>query len=118
MGLNPKQRVIIRERGNGTEYTFFDRGQRRPVTINSGWKFNGDVLSPTFSPSILTTTPPNEAGDNYRSHSFIRCGKIQYLNDCTHEFAGKTIDLPPLEEWTDGWREYFEEEAKKSDEYR
>ena len=29
-----------------------------------------------------------------RCHSFIRDGKIQYLNDCTHEFAGKTVELP------------------------
>lgn len=117
MRLNPKQRIIIRKNGNETEYIFFDLGQHRPVTINSGWKFNGDVFSPTFSPSILTTTPPNEAGDNYRSHSFIRDGKIQYLIDCSHEFACRTIDLPSLEEWTDGWREYFEEEAAKSHDY-
>lgn len=27
-------------------------------------------------------------------HSFVRDGQIQYLGDCTHEYAGKTVDLP------------------------
>lgn len=26
-------------------------------------------------------------------HSFVRDGKIEFLGDCTHEFAGKTVDL-------------------------
>jgi hypothetical protein len=28
-----------------------------------------------------------------RCHSFVREGKIEFLNDCTHEHAGQTLDL-------------------------
>lgn len=59
------------------------------------WSLNGDVEHPTFSPSILV----NKGGEVPSvpiCHSFIRDGKIQFLNDCTHELAGKTIELPDL----------------------
>lgn len=26
-------------------------------------------------------------------HSFVRNGKIEFLSDCTHELAGKTVEL-------------------------
>lgn len=60
------------------------------------WTFNGDRNNPTINPSVLVTRKmPN--GEE-RCHSFIRDGKIQYLNDCTHEFAGKTVELPDYTE--------------------
>jgi len=59
-----------------------------PVT----WDFNGDVDAPTISPSILTDGHRPER----RCHSFVRSGKIQFLNDCGHELAGQTVELP---EW-------------------
>lgn len=67
------------------------------------WEFNGDFVKPTFSPSYLTWVDPNPKADpikfpkfysGFRCHSFIRDGRIQYLDDCTHELAGKTIDIP------------------------
>ena len=51
------------------------------------WTWNGDTEKPTISPSILVQWP------YHRCHSFIRDGKIEYLSDCTHELAGKTIEL-------------------------
>jgi hypothetical protein len=56
------------------------------------WKWNGDVLKPTLSPSLLTWT------DDVRCHSFIREGRIQFLQDCSHELAGQTVDLLDIEE--------------------
>lgn len=64
------------------------------------WQFNGDYDKPTVNPSVLVTVDipadvkvePNVR----RCHSFIRDGKIQFLSDCTHALAGKTIDLPEL----------------------
>lgn len=56
------------------------------------WGFNKNYNSPTISPSILVQWPGN------RCHSFIRDGKIEYLSDCTHELAGKTIELPNIDE--------------------
>jgi hypothetical protein len=53
------------------------------------WTWNGDVDKPTLRPSILT-----RGGDgDHRCHSFVNDGKVQFLSDCTHEFAGKTLDL-------------------------
>lgn len=65
------------------------------------WSFNGDVEKPTVSPSILVKYPANpnaiEQFKQWRTericHSFITDGKIQFLSDCTHHLAGKTVDL-------------------------
>ena len=60
------------------------------------WQFNGDFDKPTINPSLLVRYPrPN--GDLV-CHSFIRNGRIQYLGDCTHEMAGKTVDIPEWKE--------------------
>lgn len=54
-------------------------------------------MSPTFEPSILVTcrwmASDSEMKDDV-CHSFVRDGRIQFLGDCTHELAGKTVDLP------------------------
>jgi hypothetical protein len=68
------------------------------------WTWNGDLVKPTFTPSVLVTYPANPNADedfkewrNQRiCHSFVTDGKIQFLSDCTHQLAGKTVDLP---EW-------------------
>lgn len=77
------------------------------------WTFNGDLGKPTLSPSVLVRSGHHaqhhtqgancwcdmpDAGFSCQiCHSFVRDGKIQYLNDCTHELAGQTIDLPEME---------------------
>ena len=58
------------------------------------WEFNGDVDKPTVSPSILVRFP--YGGENHVCHSFIREGKIQFLGDCTHRLADKTVELQEL----------------------
>jgi hypothetical protein len=40
-------------------------------------------------------------GHANQCHSFIRNGQIQFLSDCHHELAGKTVDLPEVEELYD-----------------
>lgn len=100
------------------------------------WQWNGDVNKPTFEPSVLVRTtgapegrdimtPEEEAEYDaiyakggreavYASrfgrvcHTFVRNGMVQFLGDCTHEFAGQTVPLPELPEymqstnWSDG----------------
>lgn len=56
--------------------------------FDSRWSFNGDFEKPTFKPSMLAKWP-----NNFVCHSFVTDGKIQFLGDCTHENAGKTMDL-------------------------
>ncbi len=83
-----------------------DKSTPNPLT-GARWGWNGSVDSPTFTPSILVrgTIPITDeeielisAGKpftpvDFVCHSFVRDGRIQYLSDCTHEFAGQTIDL-------------------------
>jgi len=94
------------------------------------WTWNGNAEKPTFTPSVLVwwEEPANigdvqalrrdieaararkEAGAtgdeakipqvSKRCHSFVTDGRIQFLSDCTHEMAGQTVDLPPVEHRT------------------
>jgi hypothetical protein len=60
------------------------------------WEFSGDPVTPTITPSILTTTPvaPGSPGvPTRRCHLFIELGQIRFLSDCWHAFAGKTVPL-------------------------
>lgn len=70
----------------------------------SGWQFDGNEQSPTFSPSLLLTYTGRDAGQGdappARCHSFIRAGMIEFLSDCTHQLAGQTVPLPDYpKEW-------------------
>ena len=55
------------------------------------WKCNGDMENPTVEPSIKVEY--HGADKDTVCHSFVRDGKIQYLSDCTHNMAGKTVDM-------------------------
>lgn len=84
------------------------------------WGFNGDYERPTLTPSILgkhfalsekgradieahfalpleqrPELPPGHRFDGKEvvCHSFVTDGRIHFLGDCTHEFAGQTLDL-------------------------
>lgn len=86
------------------------------------WQFNGDYENPTFSPSFQVRTGHYADGNkdecycNWAErfpneeplsacmrcaicHTFVRNGKIEYLADSTHEYAGKTVDLPTPTKW-------------------
>lgn len=61
------------------------------------WQFNNDLEKPTVSPSILVTWEPHPTkGGKFICHSFVRDGNIEFLTDCTHELAGKTVELPNI----------------------
>jgi len=80
------------------------------VNNSSGWQWNGSLERPTISPSILVRQilygpnkltfnnykgehPPSESCEGI-CHSFIKDGRIEFLNDCTHHLKGQTVDLP------------------------
>lgn len=63
-----------------------------------GWSFDGDYANPTFSPSMLARANYGPENTPHVCHSFVRGGKIQYLNDCTHAMRGQTVELPPWED--------------------
>lgn len=62
-----------------------------------GWTWNQNVDAPTVMPSILTKGGGRICREGeYKEqvcHSFVSDGKVQFLTDCTHEFAGQTVDL-------------------------
>lgn len=68
------------------------------------WSWNSSEARPTITPSVLVRTGREvdpafvrEEGDPpERCHSYVTDGRIQYLDDCTHHLAGKTIDLPSV----------------------
>jgi hypothetical protein len=66
------------------------------IKAKVAWAFSGTVDRPTFSPSILCN-PHLSPGAQGRCHSFVREGRIEFLDDSGHELAGQTVDLPDIE---------------------
>lgn len=80
-----------------------------------GWSFNGNLVAPTFTPSMNETfNLPDMIGHNpdirrFRCHFIITDGVIQFCGDST-EFAGRSL---PLEPWPDETVRYYEALAKE-----
>ena len=64
-----------------------------PNRLKAKWKFDGDMNKPTIRPSLHI-----KIGKKTICHSIITKGMIQYLSDCMHNMAGKTIELPEISE--------------------
>lgn len=85
------------------------------------WTWDGNLEAPTFSPSVLIRTGhysdrPEPLPDGRCSwcveaeteghatmcslcHTFITAGMVQFLSDCTHQYAGQLLALPDLPPW-------------------
>lgn len=55
------------------------------------WTWNGDTEKPSLKPSILSRIETSKSLEI--CHSFVTDGKVQFLGDCTHEFASQTLEL-------------------------
>jgi hypothetical protein len=53
------------------------------------WTWNGDVNKPTLRPSVLTV----QDWIGMRCHTWVNDGQAQFLDDCSHELRGKTVDM-------------------------
>ncbi|MDF0540769.1 DUF6527 family protein [Sphingobium sp. H39-3-25] len=63
------------------------------------WSWDGNAEAPTFSPSVLANGPgPYHVPAFPTCHSFVRSGQIEFLGDCTHAFAGRTVPIPRWDE--------------------
>lgn len=110
----------------GEHYLFYCPGckemHRFQVGVANGpsWTFDGNMEKPTFSPSLLITSGHyvkghlngdscwctyNEEHPNDPApftcgicHLFLKEGKLEFLGDCTHDHAGKTVDLEEIKE--------------------
>lgn len=60
------------------------------------WEFNGDYDKPTFSPSMGANLYQYEK-EHPKCHSFLTDGQWRFLDDCTHEMAGQTVDMIPID---------------------
>lgn len=60
------------------------------------WSWDGDTVSPTFSPSILVQGDFGDERKSLTCHSFVRNGNIEFLGDCSHALAGQTVPMPKL----------------------
>jgi len=98
-----RRRVVDRD-GNPTgEVNFWfwcpgcDAAHRYSTGSGDGprWAFNDDMEKPTFTPSLLNTY--GESGKV--CHLFMTNGQLSFCSDCTHELAGKTVDVPPVPDW-------------------
>jgi hypothetical protein len=122
----------ILRNAQGNRLTWWCPGCDGPHQIAHGdgpgprWGWNGSAEKPTFTPSVLVTghglTPTGqaeadawfEAGNpaptpKFESaptscHSFVVDGQMQFLGDCTHALAGRTVPIPPwpVADWSDG----------------
>ena len=61
------------------------------------WTWDKSMTKPTFSPSLLVLDSV-DGKKRTKCHLFVKKGKIQFLNDCLHELAGKTVDMTPVDE--------------------
>jgi hypothetical protein len=80
--------------------------------LPDGWKFDGNLASPTFSPSFKHTGKQTVivngkwTGESHRGpdgkaldwccHYILAKGVLNYCSDCTHALAGQSVPLPPL----------------------
>lgn len=100
----------IRKLSNG-ELQFYCNGCNGTHTFNDTWSFNDDFESPTINPSILVRGKQPITDEEFDlimkgkkveskplvCHSFIKSGRIQYLDDCTHNLKGQTVELEDIE---------------------
>jgi hypothetical protein len=100
---------------NGADFMFWCPGCKCGhgvwTTARNGnnclWSFNGNLDKPTFSPSLLIRGTCDITDEEHKRimagetitprtfvcHSFVHNGTIQFLTDCTHALAGKTVPM-------------------------
>lgn len=64
-------------------------GGTRQGTPN--WTWNGNIDLPTLKPSIKSTNGKDI------THCWLNDGKVIFLEDCSHELKGQTLDLLDIE---------------------
>jgi hypothetical protein len=65
-----------------------------PIEGPKAWTWNGSLEAPTLSPSVLCRWDEGEERRRVCCHSFVRGGRMEFLGDCTHALAGRTVEIP------------------------
>ncbi|PFG17179.1 hypothetical protein ATK74_1742 [Propionicimonas paludicola] len=76
------------------------------------WQWGGSLDAPTISPSLLVHGHQWAEGESFHKpnhqvapgeattcHSFIKAGQWQFLTDSTHNLAGRTVPMVPVDQW-------------------
>jgi hypothetical protein len=61
----------------------------------ASWKFDGNMDKPTLSPSVRVRG--GSSSPDYCCHFFIRKGIAEFCGDCSHDNAGKKMEVLPDE---------------------
>lgn len=101
--------------GCQTPYTLLDGTEHTPSGLHSlpvyapggvalkqpAWQWDGDLVAPTLTPSILTRIHPYSDTSEPLGicHSFLTAGVFHFLADCTHQYAGQQVPMPDLPQW-------------------
>lgn len=51
------------------------------------WTWNGSTTAPTLLPSVLSE------GHDFRCHSWVNAGEVEFLDDCSHELRNTNVPL-------------------------
>lgn len=62
------------------------------------WKFNGDMINPTFTPSFKHIVGRGKKESPAICHYVLTNGILNFCDDCTHSLANKAVPLPLLSE--------------------
>lgn len=91
--MEEEELVLLKRRmiPGGVAYVFFCPGCQQPHSYDvlwngTGWKFNGDMERPTFTPSL-------QLGN---CHLFITNGMVDFCGDCHHCLKGKRVPMQPF----------------------
>lgn len=71
------------------------RGSGPGIAGRPQWDFDGNISAPTFSPSLLVSYGHGEKPGT-RCHSFVRGGRIQFLDDSSQHHLRGWHDLPAV----------------------
>ena len=92
-------RILATDKDHQFIKAFYCPGCECSHGINDGWSLTFQNGKPTVSPSILVKhgryidkNDPTKY-EAIQCHLFIRNGMIEYLSDCTHKLAGKTVEM-------------------------
>jgi hypothetical protein len=80
----PNKIILLKD---GT-WLFWCLGCKKYHHLDHRWKFNGDLIRPTFHPNIRFTQ------GLLICVSQIANGKIRYLSETTHRYRKLELDLP------------------------
>lgn len=115
---NTVKDVLKSDTDQGLRYFCFGCNRSHVIYYNDSnpvinWQWNKDYVLPTFSPSVKheypnwvpPSTPENPIPHEQQilkidiCHYFIVNGQIQYLDDCTHAYRNKIVDMLPISKW-------------------